>query len=73
VRILLSKVFHEFPDLRRLQAFTVLENIASQRVLEKVGFCREGMLRKIFYFKGNFVDFIFLAFFGQMKFPLLFS
>jgi len=69
VKILLSKVFHEFPDLRRLQAFTVLENISSQRVLEKVGFYREGMLRKVFYFKGNFVDFYIFSFLWTDEIP----
>lgn len=56
VKIVLSQVFHDFPDLHRLQAFTAVENKASQRVLQKVGFQREGMLRGFFYYRGNFVD-----------------
>lgn len=56
VKIVLSQVFYDFPDLHRLQAFTAVENKASQRVLQKVGFQREGMLRGFFYYRGNFVD-----------------
>ncbi|XP_058766234.1 uncharacterized protein LOC131639795 [Vicia villosa] len=62
LKILLSKVFQEFHGLVRLEAYTVVENKASQRVLEKVGFHREGLLRKFFYHKGNVEDLYIFSF-----------
>ncbi|CAI9762840.1 unnamed protein product [Fraxinus pennsylvanica] len=44
VKMVLCQVFKEFPELVRLQAYTVLENKGSQRVLAKAGFVREGVL-----------------------------
>jgi RimJ/RimL family protein N-acetyltransferase len=62
LKILLCKVFQEFPHLHRLQAHTLVENKASQRVLEKVGFHREGLLRKLFCLKGSIEDFYIFSF-----------
>lgn len=62
VKIAVSQVFKDLPDLLRLQAFTALENKASQRVLEKVGFQREGVLRKYTYLKGNVKDLVIFSF-----------
>ncbi|KAK2413451.1 putative N-acetyltransferase p20 [Trifolium repens] len=62
LKILLCKVFQEFPHLHRLQAHTLVENKASQRVLEKVGFHREGLLRKLFCHKGSIEDFYIFSF-----------
>lgn len=47
-----------FPETHvlRLQAFVQTQNKASQRVLEKVGFQREGLLRKYSYVKGEIHD-----------------
>ncbi|KAG2694965.1 hypothetical protein I3760_08G168700 [Carya illinoinensis] len=56
VKIALSQVFKDFPDLVRLQAFLYVENKTSQRVLEKAGFQREGLLRKYTFVKGRLVD-----------------
>ncbi|XP_038720150.1 uncharacterized N-acetyltransferase YoaA-like [Tripterygium wilfordii] len=53
-----SKVFHEMPGLVRLQAFVDVENKGSQRVLEKVGFAKEGLLRKYGYCTGKIRDVI---------------
>jgi RimJ/RimL family protein N-acetyltransferase len=39
-----------------------VENKASQRVLEKVGFHREGLLRKLFCLKGSIEDFYIFSF-----------
>ncbi|KAI5326572.1 hypothetical protein L3X38_035646 [Prunus dulcis] len=58
VKIAVSQVFHNFPILVRLQAFADVENYASQRVLEKSGFQREGVLRKYGYLKGNIKDLV---------------
>jgi len=43
-------------SLERIEARCALENTASQRVLEKVGFEREGMLRAYFRLRGRRVD-----------------
>ncbi|PNX95395.1 nudC domain-containing protein 2-like, partial [Trifolium pratense] len=56
VKVAVSQVFKDIPDLVRLQAFVSVENQASQRVLEKVGFLREGILRKFSYVKGRVKD-----------------
>ncbi|XP_057754492.1 uncharacterized protein LOC130973833 [Arachis stenosperma] len=71
VKIVLSQVFNVLPYLKRLQAFTLVENKASQRVLQKVGFQREGMLRKFIYFKGNFEDFLVHSFLSTDEIPPL--
>ncbi|KAJ1417063.1 GNAT domain [Sesbania bispinosa] len=56
VKMAVSQVFKDFPDLIRIQAFVAAENKASQRVLEKAGFLREGILRKYSYVKGIIKD-----------------
>jgi RimJ/RimL family protein N-acetyltransferase len=43
-------------DLIRIQATTDLRNIASQRILEKVGFKREGIVRKSMFIHGEWRD-----------------
>lgn len=50
--------FSEFPHLERLQALVDVENVASQKVLEKAGFQREGVLRKYVVIKGKSRDMI---------------
>ncbi|KAM1649355.1 hypothetical protein TB2_010292 [Malus domestica] len=62
VKIALSQVFKDYPDLVRLQSFVAVENKASQRVLEKVGFQREGVLRKYLYLKGDIKDMVVYSF-----------
>lgn len=42
--------------LNRIEAFYMPANIPSKKVLEKNGFQYEGLLRKRFYTKGDFVD-----------------
>ncbi|XP_061338293.1 uncharacterized protein LOC133285135 [Gastrolobium bilobum] len=69
LKIVLSQVFQEFPHLRRLQAFTLVENKASQRVLEKVGFHREGLLRMFFNFKGKLDDLFVFSFLSTDGIP----
>lgn len=39
-----------------VQASTHVKNIASQRVLEKAGFKKEGTMRKRFYIRGDWCD-----------------
>ncbi len=43
-------------DTNRISATTVLENAASMRVLQKLGFREEGILRDWGFWKGKFVD-----------------
>ena len=54
------KMFVDFlfllKDIVRIQAGTDTRNIASQRVLEKTGFKKEGVLRKIIFMKGHLAD-----------------
>lgn len=48
------------PEMVRLQAFCVEENLGSSRVMEKIGMTREGIRRKAFLLKGapvNLVDY----------------
>jgi RimJ/RimL family protein N-acetyltransferase len=43
-------------DIMRIQAQTDQRNVASQRVLEKAGFKKEGTLRKNFFMRGEWTD-----------------
>ena len=43
-------------EISCIQATTYVKNIASQRVLEKVGFKKEGIMRKRFYIRGIWQD-----------------
>jgi len=43
-------------DIVRIQVTTDIRNVSSQRTLEKVGFIKEGTMRKYFYAKGNYRD-----------------
>jgi [ribosomal protein S5]-alanine N-acetyltransferase len=43
-------------ELNRIEALTMVENRASAALLEKLGFCAEGILRQHDYFKGAFHD-----------------
>ena len=52
LRILIEKIFNESP-LRRLLAYVHEENHASRRVLEKLGFQEEGLLREHYLINGT--------------------
>ncbi|KAK1440352.1 hypothetical protein QVD17_06177 [Tagetes erecta] len=56
VKMAVKQVLIDFPEIVRLEAFTLVENKGSQRVLEKVGFQFEGVLRKYVKIKGLIVD-----------------
>ncbi|XP_010485882.1 PREDICTED: uncharacterized protein LOC104764126 [Camelina sativa] len=56
VSVAVSQVFNDLPHVFRLQAFVQTQNKASQRVLEKVGFQREGLLRSYTFLKGKIYD-----------------
>jgi ribosomal-protein-alanine N-acetyltransferase len=51
VRLLVEKIFRE-TNLRRLLAYVHEENVASCRVLEKLGFQEEGLLREHYVING---------------------
>ena len=53
--ILLTDLF-DHTRLRRVEARCAVENLASQRVLERLGFVREGRLRGYFVLRGQKVD-----------------
>jgi len=43
-------------DIVRVQAYTNVRNVGSQKVLEKVGFKKEGIVRKNSFVKGKWED-----------------
>ncbi len=53
---MVDAAFGSYPGLRKIRAHTNAENAASMRVLEKLDFLREGILRSNQYAKGEFVD-----------------
>ncbi|GAB2219177.1 hypothetical protein Droror1_Dr00006808 [Drosera rotundifolia] len=57
LRIAAEKAFEEMEGLVRLEALVEAENLGSVRVLEKVGFKREGVLRKYGICDGVVRDF----------------
>ena len=58
VKMVASTIFKEWLHLERLEALVDVENGGSQRVLEKAGFHREGLLRKFFILKGRTWDMV---------------
>jgi RimJ/RimL family protein N-acetyltransferase len=44
-------------ELNRIQARTMVNNLASARVMEKIGMRREGILRQLHYRFGSFEDY----------------
>lgn len=55
LRILLADLF-EHTAIRRVEARCAIGNRASQRVLDSVGFKREGLLRGYFVLRGQEID-----------------
>lgn len=43
-------------DIKRVEAVTVIDNLQSQKVLEKAGFQLEGILRNYKLFRGKMID-----------------
>lgn len=58
VKMVIDTIFNEWPHLERLEALVDVENVGSQRVLQKVGFLKEGVLRKYFIQKGKARDMV---------------
>ncbi len=55
VKILIDYIFLS-KNIVRITAKTHTDNIASQKVLEKAGFTKEGILRKEMFFRGKWND-----------------
>jgi RimJ/RimL family protein N-acetyltransferase len=55
VKIILDYLFLS-RDTARVQATADVRNVASQKVLEKAGFKREGTLRRLFFIRGELRD-----------------
>ncbi|WCJ43149.1 Acyl-CoA N-acyltransferases (NAT) superfamily protein [Euphorbia peplus] len=58
VKLMANIIFSDFPELERVEALVDVENVGSQRVLEKAGFTREGVLRKYLLLKGRSRDMV---------------
>ena len=54
-RLLIQYLFAH-TTVHRIEAVTEAENVAEQRVLEKVGFIREGVMRGVFWRDGAYRD-----------------
>ena len=55
-RKVIGAAFAACPQLQRIRAHTDAENVASIRVLDKLGFTREGVLRRNQFVKGELRD-----------------
>ncbi|MCD7447559.1 hypothetical protein HAX54_031588 [Datura stramonium] len=53
VKMVAAAIFVEWPHLERLEAVVAVDNPGSQRVLEKAGFIKEGVLRKYYLLNGK--------------------
>ncbi|KAJ6846973.1 putative uncharacterized N-acetyltransferase p20 [Iris pallida] len=62
VKAAMGRVFEEVEGLERVEALVAVENKASQRVLEKAGFEREGTMRKYRVHKGSSTDMVMYSF-----------
>ncbi|PHT92586.1 hypothetical protein T459_00468 [Capsicum annuum] len=62
VKIVVSNIFQEWSNLERLEALVDIDNKGSQRVLEKAGFLKEGVLRKFKNIKGRSRDEVIFSF-----------
>lgn len=49
------------PNIKRLQAFAVVENVGSTKVMEKIGFHFEGIRKKQTHFKDEYRDLAYYA------------
>jgi RimJ/RimL family protein N-acetyltransferase len=63
VKLLTDYIFSGYPT-ERIGAFTDIENIPSQRVMESIGFQREGLLRRAMFRDGKWCD---IAMYGILR------
>ncbi|XP_068635975.1 uncharacterized protein [Aristolochia californica] len=71
VKMVVSRVFDEWTHLERVEALVEVENPGSQRVLERAGFSKEGVLRKYFMRKGRLRDMVMYSFISTDPVPEL--
>lgn len=69
LKLALSSVFVAFPHMERLQALCNSDNISSQRVLQKAGFTKEGVLRKYIVIQGKTMDSAIYSFLSTDSIP----
>jgi len=62
VKLAVKSVFEEMKGLERVEALVDVENKGSLKVLEKVGFLKEGVLRKYIVLKGRTRDMVMFSF-----------
>jgi RimJ/RimL family protein N-acetyltransferase len=55
VNIMVDYIFLS-KEIERIQAHTDVRNVASQKILEKAGFKKEGTIRKFFFVGGELRD-----------------
>lgn len=53
---LIMKFIFSQTDVNRIEAFVEIPNIASQKLLEKIGFTKEGILRSYERCRGDLID-----------------
>jgi [ribosomal protein S5]-alanine N-acetyltransferase len=53
-----SAYLFDLKPIARLQIATHVDNLPSQRVAEKVGYIREGILRKAWFLRGEYTDLV---------------
>ncbi|TVU44636.1 hypothetical protein EJB05_04082, partial [Eragrostis curvula] len=69
VRRALRAVFAEVDGLERVEALVDVDNPASQRVAEKAGLRREGVLRRHYWHKGRARDMVMYSFISSDPLP----
>ncbi|XP_050220282.1 uncharacterized protein LOC126670566 [Mercurialis annua] len=69
VKMAAEIILRQHPEMERLEAFVDLQNVGSQKVLEKVGFERECVLRKYLIIKGKTRDMVLFSLLST--YPLL--
>jgi RimJ/RimL family protein N-acetyltransferase len=62
-RVLVGHLF-DFTTVHRLEALTAVENVAERKVLERVGFAHEGVLRGAAFLQGTWRD---VAVYGLLR------
>ncbi|XP_078180346.1 uncharacterized protein LOC144574287 [Carex rostrata] len=62
VKSVLGTVFRDFEGLERVEALVDVENVGSQKVLEKSGFSKDGVLRRFWIHKGKVKDMVLYSF-----------
>ena len=55
LRLILKYGFEEL-GLNRIYLFTEVENVAAQKLFERVGFVREGVIRQDIVSHGTYID-----------------